>query len=88
MTILSAPPVADENVDIGVRRHLWTHAEVLRALELGLFSPEQRMELIAGELIDKMTRNRPHGISLSKSQYALATAFGDTFYISVRRHSR
>lgn len=70
--------------DIGVRRHVWTRTEVLHLLEQGLFSSEQRMELIAGELIEKMTQNRPHGISLSKSQRVLETAFGDGCYVSVQ----
>ena len=42
------------------------------------------MELIAGELIEKMTQNRPRGISLSKSQSRLETAFGNGFYVSVQ----
>jgi len=53
-------------------------------MELGLFRPGQRMELIAGELIERMTQNRPHGISLSKSQRVLEEAFGEACYVSVQ----
>jgi len=84
MTTQTVPPIAEENVDTGVRRHLWTSAEVARALELGLFPPTQHMELIAGELIEQRTQNHPHGISLSKSQRALQAAFGEAFYVSVQ----
>ena len=80
----SISDIANESVDTGIRRHLWTRTEVARALQLALFVPEQRMELIAGELIEKMTQNRPHGISLSKSQRILESAFGSAFYVSVQ----
>lgn len=83
-TIQTAPPLAEENMDTGIRRHLWTRTEVARALQQGLFSPMQRMELIAGELIEKRSQNRPHGISLSKSQRVLEAAFGESFYVSVQ----
>src|SRR5438477_173720 len=84
MTMQTVQSVADESVDTGIRRHRWTRTEVSRALQLALFLPEQRMELIAGELIEKMTQNRPHGISLSKSQRVLEAAFGNAFYVSVQ----
>lgn len=84
MTIPSVAPSAEDERDTGIRRHLWTRTEVSRALELGLFPPDQRMELIAGELIEKRTQNRPHGISLSKSQRVLDDAFGETHYVSVQ----
>ncbi|HLK60381.1 MAG TPA: Uma2 family endonuclease [Chthonomonadaceae bacterium] len=84
MVMQSAPPIAEDNSDLGIRRYLWTSTEVARALELGLFPPTRRMELIAGELIEKMTQNRPHGISLSKSLRVLEKAFGDTHYVSVQ----
>jgi len=86
MTTQTIPDIANESADTGIRRHLWTRTEVARALQLELFLPGQRMELIAGELIEKMTQNRPHGISLSKSQRILKaeTAFGDAFYVSVQ----
>lgn len=84
MTLQMPPIITDETIDTGIRRHLWTRTEVSHALQLGLFSSEQRMELIAGELIEKMTQDRPHGISLSKSQRMLETAFGAAFYVSVQ----
>lgn len=84
MTTQILEPVVADDRDDGVRRHLWTRTEFLRAWELGVFPPNHRMELIAGELIEKMPQNRPHGISLSKSQSALQTAFGDGYYVSVQ----
>lgn len=42
------------------------------------------MELIEGELIEKITQGRPHGISLAKSHSVLTNAFGSEFYVSVQ----
>ncbi|MBI3186110.1 MAG: Uma2 family endonuclease [Myxococcales bacterium] len=36
-------------------RRRWTREEFERAAELGLFKPEERLELIAGEMVHKMT---------------------------------
>ncbi len=84
MALPGISPLAEDTPDTGVRRHIWTRTEAARALEAGLFRPDQRMELIAGELIDKMTQNRPHGISLSKAQRVLEAAFGEACYVSVQ----
>lgn len=88
MTTPTIPMIAEstlaESPDIGIRRHHWTRAEVYRALEGNGITSAKRMELIAGELIEKMTQNRPHGISLAKSQRVLEQVFGPGHYVSVQ----
>ena len=41
-----------------VRR--WTVAEYHRAAEMGIFGPEERLELINGEIIRMSPQNGPH----------------------------
>ena len=43
-----------------------------------------KMELIEGELIEKMPQNRPHSIALAKGQRALSHAFAADCYIAVQ----
>jgi Uma2 family endonuclease len=76
-TTATAPaPAADWSIP---RRH-WTREEFHRASDLGVFRPGERLELIAGELVEKMTQNRPHAIGVSKTAEALERAFGAGFY--------
>ena len=51
------------------RRRIWTCEEYERAAELGLFRPEERLELIAGDIVATVPHTPPHaaGICLSKN---------------------
>jgi Uma2 family endonuclease len=60
---------------------LWTREEFHRAANLGLFGPEERLELIGGRIFKKMTQNPPHSIALGKVSRTLARVFGPDFYI-------
>jgi Uma2 family endonuclease len=55
-TVTSAPPRADTPEP---RRKLWTRAECDALEATGLWD-QQKLELIEGELIDKMGKKRPH----------------------------
>src|SRR5579859_3771416 len=74
--------------DVGVRKHRWTRDEVYRAMAAGVFDGQPtdwlKMELIEGELIEKMPQNRPHSIALAKGQRALSHAFAADCYIAVQ----
>ena len=57
------------------RRHLWTVEDYQRMATLGLFAPEERTELINGEIIDKMPPSPDHSLSVDLIRIALAAAF-------------
>lgn len=66
-------------------RRLWTRAEYERAGEIGLFGPEERLELIAGEVIQKMTpQHSRHASGVQYAGDALRAAFGAGFVVRVQ----
>ena len=56
-------------------RHIWTREKYERATELGLLGPDDRVELIEGEIVQKMPQNSPHSTAVSLAQDALRLAF-------------
>ena len=62
-------------------RKRWTRAEC-EALEGAGLVEGQHLELIGGELIDKMGKNQPHVIALSMLRLWLQIAFGNIFVLS------
>lgn len=76
---LLPPPIevqAEEEPDTGIQPFRWTRTDVYRALDLGFFAPDVKMELIEGELIQKMPQNNPHVTAIIKGQRLLSAAFG------------
>jgi len=66
--------------DRGVRRRRWTREEYYRAWKAGVFGPEERLELLDGEILQKMTPLPPHATAMSKTAHALTAAFGPGYY--------
>jgi Uma2 family endonuclease len=54
-----ATTVLQKSVPTGPRRKTWTRLEVAALAESGVLDVE-RLELVEGELFDKMGKNRPH----------------------------
>jgi Uma2 family endonuclease len=54
----------------------WTRGEVEQMSRLGILRPDEKFELIAGEIIVKMTQNKPHIAAVWKTTHALESAFG------------
>jgi Uma2 family endonuclease len=54
----------------------WTREEYYRAGDLGLFGPEERLELLDGEIITKVTPKTPHVYGVQATANALSVAFG------------
>ncbi len=53
--------------------------------EHGILGPEERTELIYGRVIKRMSpMNRPHSIALTKTEEAVATAFGNGFSVETQ----
>ena len=71
--------------ETGVRPRRWTRDEYYRAAEMGLFGPEERLELLNGEILEKMTENAPHvtGLDLTLAQLVAAFA-GQSCYVRVQ----
>lgn len=63
-----------------VNRARWTPEEFEHLAELGAFA-DRKMELIEGEIIEKMTQNEPHAIALSLTAWSLGEIFGVGYYI-------
>lgn len=77
------PPVLntpDSSNDRPVPRH-WTRDEVYRAMESGIIRSDERLELIHGELFQKMTQNPPHVTAVLKTQKALGTLFASGYHV-------
>lgn len=56
-------------------RRGWTGEEFDRLAGTGFFGPEERLELVNGEIITKMTQNSPHATALTLAQEALRLIF-------------
>jgi len=78
-TRVSAPPSAE-----GPRARRWTREEYHRAADRGLFRPEERLELLDGEIIDKMTRNSPHAAAVARIARLLSQVFGGDHHAGSR----
>ena len=64
-----------------IRPRRWTRAEYYRAAELGLFGPEERLELLDGEIYAKMSpRKPPHSTAVGHAGDVLAGLFGPGFH--------
>ena len=64
----------------GSRRLRWTREEYVRAADEGLFG-ERTVELLEGELYEKIAENRPHRSASSLTAEALRTAFGSAYNV-------
>ncbi len=63
-----------------VQRHRWTREEYERVVEAGGFDPEDRVELLDGEIWDVTPQGTRHGATYSAMHMALQRAFGDSCY--------
>ena len=71
---ISPPPVAS-----APRRRPVTRAEYERLIDLGFFGPDERLELIEGEIIEKMTQSSRHATEIRRFETALRPIFGEGF---------
>lgn len=63
------------------RTRRWTRAEYDRAIELGVFHTEDRIELIGGELMVAEPQSPEHYTAIRKSARALEAAFGPAWEV-------
>lgn len=62
-----------------VRR--WTVRDYERAAEAGVFGPEERLELIEGEIYRMSPQNGPHAVACDLIEDALRDAFGQGYRV-------
>jgi len=59
----------------------WTVEQFERLFDAGFFDPDARLELIEGELFEKMTQRTTHSTSLLLTQYLLEQTFKDDCHV-------
>ena len=65
------------------RRRPFTAAEFWRMHDLGFFN-SQRVELLGGEIVTKMTQSNWHAIGIDLMRDALVAAFGPNYWVRVQ----
>jgi Uma2 family endonuclease len=63
----------------------WTVEEYHRAIEAGVFGPEERLELIEGEIVCMSPQNPPHAAASDLAESALRAVFTSGFRIRVQK---
>jgi Uma2 family endonuclease len=63
------------------RPRLWTAEEFYLLLDQGFFLPNNRVELIEGEIIDMPAQKNYHGAALTLTQMALLAIFGEGYWV-------
>ncbi|HYT91664.1 MAG TPA: Uma2 family endonuclease [Gemmataceae bacterium] len=66
--------------EVEPRTRLWTLEEYYRLSELGFFQ-DQRVELIAGEIIQMPAQKNPHSLGIGLTEDALRAAFGPNSWV-------
>ena len=63
------------------RTRRWTRIEYERLIELGVFQPGERLELLDGLLVVREPQNSRHAGTIRRVLSALRRAFGDAWQI-------
>jgi len=67
-----------------VARRRWTRSEYYKMAELGVFGPDDRLELIGGEIIHMCPQKRPHAMSVSLAATALRAIFEPDHHVQTQ----
>ena len=62
----------------------WTVAEFERLFDAGFFAPDARLELIDGEVWEKMSQNEPHARAVLLAQYKLLQVFAAGYLVRIQ----
>jgi len=71
-------------MSLNVKRRRFTVDEYARMGDAGIFAPDERVELIEGEIIKVSPQNPPHARLISRLTTRLVKLFGDTHEIRVQ----
>lgn len=64
--------------------HRLTVAQYRRMAQEGILTPNDRVELLEGWLVEKMTKNPPHRISTRRARIALENVVPDGWYVDTQ----
>jgi Uma2 family endonuclease len=67
-----------------VRTKRWTRLEYERLIDLGAFAPEERLELLGGQLVVREPLGTPHATGIRLVARALRAAFGPDWNIEAQ----
>ena len=67
-----------------VQTRRWTREEYERLIEAGIFHPEERVELIDGEILTMTPQKSPHATAVCLVADALRGAFGSGHHVRVQ----
>jgi Uma2 family endonuclease len=68
----------------GPSRRLWTRAEFDRAAEMGLFGPEERLELVAGRIYVEASISPQHATAIQLCSEAMRRMFASGHDVRIR----
>lgn len=77
------PHLITENRPFTVRVG-WTVAEFERLFDAGFFAPDARLELIDGEVWEKMSQNEPHIRAILLAQYKFLQIYGNSRLVCIQ----
>ena len=69
---------------MAIRTKRWTRLEYERLIDLGAFGPEDRLELLGGQLVVREPQGRPHSTGIRLVAQALRAAFGPRWSIEAQ----
>ena len=73
-----------EPASSAVRMKRWTRLEYERLIDLGAFRPEERLELLGGQLVVREPQGRPHATGIRLVAATLRAAFGPGWTIEAQ----
>ena len=67
-----------------IKTRRWSRVEYDRLIEKGIFLPDDRIELLAGELVVREAQGTPHAVGITLLQEALRRALGSEWLIRIQ----
>ena len=64
-------------------RKRWTRAEYDHLIELGILTPDNRLELLEGEIVRKMPQKAPHSAGVYRVTKAMNRVFAEGYMVRV-----
>ena len=77
------PHLITENLPFTALRG-WTVSEFEKLFEAGFFAPDARLELIEGQVFEKMSQNEPHARAIMLVQYKLMEVFATGYLVRMQ----
>jgi Uma2 family endonuclease len=69
---------------VAIHTKRWTRLEYERLIDLGAFGPDERLELLAGQVVVREPQGRPHSTGIRLVAQALRAAFGAGFTVEAQ----